>query len=136
MANKAHATNDLAAAAKAVGATIKTSDLVGRDAQVPDLGAIATTAPQLFTLNVGQVSGPINSGRTGVVAKLDDKQQPSDADIAKNLDSTRETLLNQRREEVFAVFVTSLTNTYQKQGRIVMNKAVQSPLGAPGSPGQ
>jgi peptidyl-prolyl cis-trans isomerase D len=136
LANKAHATNDLAAAAKAVGATIKTSDLVGRDAQVPDLGAIATTAPQLFTLNVGQVSGPINSGRTGVVAKLDDKQQPSDADIAKNLDSTRETLLNQRREEVFAVFVTSLTNTYQKQGRIVMNKAVQSPLGAPGSPGQ
>jgi hypothetical protein len=45
-------------------------------------------------------------------------------------------MLNQRREEVFAVFVTSLTNTYQKQGRIVMNKAAQSPQGAPGSPGQ
>jgi peptidyl-prolyl cis-trans isomerase D len=136
LANKAHATNDLAAAAKAVGATMKSSDLVGRDAQVPDLGALATNAPQLFTLNTGQISGPINSGRTGVVAKLVDKQLPSDADVAKNLDATRETLLNQRREEVFAVFVTSLTNTYQKQGRIVMNKSAQSPLGAPGSPGQ
>jgi peptidyl-prolyl cis-trans isomerase D len=127
---------DLAAAAKAVGATIKTSDLVGRDAQVPDLGALATTAPQLFALNVGQVSGPINSGRTGVVARLIDKQQPSADEVAKNFDQSRETMLNQRREEVFAVFVTSLTDTYQKQGRIVLNKAAQAPAGMPGTPGQ
>jgi peptidyl-prolyl cis-trans isomerase D len=135
LAAKAHSSNDLAAAAKAVGATVKTSDLVGRDAQVPDLGALATTAPQLFTLSVGQISGPINSGRTGVVAKLVDKQQPSADDIAKHLDATRETMLNQRREEVFAVFVTSLTNSYQKQGRIVMNKGSQAPSGMPGAPG-
>ncbi len=129
---------DLAAAAKAVGATVKSSDLVGREAQVPDLGALATAAPQLFALNPGQVSGPINSGRTGVVAKLVDKQQPSSEDIAKNLESAREAMLNQRREEVFSVFVTSLTNTYEKQGRIVMNKAAQPPgaPGAPATPGQ
>jgi peptidyl-prolyl cis-trans isomerase D len=135
LASKAHAGNDLAAAAKAVGATVKSSDLVGRDAQVPDIGALASTAPQLFDLQVGQISGPINSGRTGLVAKLTDRQQPSADDIAKNLESTRETMLNQRREEVFSVFVTSLTNTYQKQGRIVMNKAAQAIPGAPGAPG-
>ena len=134
LAAKAHASNDLAAAAKAVGATVKSSDLVGRDAQVPDLGALATSAPQLFTLNVGQISGPINSGRTGVVAKLVDKQQPSADEVAKNLGQTRETMLNQQREEVFAVFVTSLTQTYQKQGRIVVNKAAQGPGGGPGAP--
>ena len=74
LANKAKSGNDLAAAAKAVGATVKSSDLVGRDAQVPDIGALATAAPQLFTLDPGQLSGPINSGRTGVVVKLVDKQ--------------------------------------------------------------
>ena len=135
LATRAKASNDLAAAAKAVGATVKSSDLVGRDAQVPDVGALATAAPQLFTLNVGQLSGPINSGRTGIVAKLVDKQQPSADDIAKNLDQARETMLNQRREEVFAVFVTSLTQSYQKQGRIVMNKAAQAPAGLPGGTG-
>ena len=126
---------DLAGAAKQVGATIKSSDLVSRDAQVPDVGALATAAPQLFNLGVGQVSGPINSGRTGIVAKLVDKQEPGAGDIAKNVETSRETMLNQRREEAFAVFVTSLTNTYQKQGRIVMNKAAQQAPGGSGAGG-
>jgi len=33
--------NDLAKAAKAVGATVKTSDLVGEAGQVPDFGEVA-----------------------------------------------------------------------------------------------
>jgi peptidyl-prolyl cis-trans isomerase D len=135
LADKARTENNLAQAAKEVGATMMSSDLVGRDAQVPDLGALATVAPQLFTLNVGQMSGPINSGRTGVVAKITDKQEPSVDDIAKNLDTTREAILNQRREEAFAVFVTNLTATYQKQGRIVINKSAQQQPGMPGAPG-
>ena len=73
-----------------MGATVKSSDLVGRDAQVPDIGALASTAPQLFDLNVGQMSGPINTGRTGIVAKLVDKQEPTGDEIAKNFDQTRE----------------------------------------------
>ncbi len=136
LAARAKTDNDLAKAAKEVGATVKTSDLVGRTAQVPDLGELATTAPQLFDLTVGQLSGPINSGRTGIVAKLVDKQQPSADDVAKNLEQAREAMLTERRQEVFAVFVTSLTQTYQKQGRIVLNKAAQQvPGGAPGAPG-
>ncbi|HEY0784825.1 MAG TPA: peptidyl-prolyl cis-trans isomerase [Acidobacteriaceae bacterium] len=137
LANKAKLEGDLARAAKEVGATVKTSDLVGREAQVPELGALATTAPQLFSLNVGQVSGPINSGRTGVVARIVDKQEPSADDVAKHLEQAREEMLNQRREEVFAVFVTTLTDTYQRQGRIVLNKTAQPGMpGAPGTPGQ
>ena len=38
IANQAHANNDLAKAAKAVGAKMETSDLVGQTGQVPDLG--------------------------------------------------------------------------------------------------
>src|SRR5580698_5361667 len=100
LADKAHAENDLAKAAKEVGATIKSSDLVGRDAQVPDIGQLSTAAPALFDLKVGQISQAINSGRTGVVAKLTDRQQPTAEEIEKNLDQTRDSILNQKREEM------------------------------------
>src|SRR6204780_4480352 len=106
LADKAHAENNLAQAAKELGATMKTSDLVGQTGQVPDIGALSTAAPDLFDLNVGQLSKAINTGHSGIVAKIDDKQQPSAAEIAKNLDATRDQLLSDKREQMFAVFVT------------------------------
>ena len=135
LAAKAKAENDLAQAAKEEGATVKSSDLVGRDSQVPDIGSLGNAAPQLFTLNNGQISGAINTGRTGAVAKLTDKQEPTAADIQKNLEATREQVLDQRREEAYAVLVSSLTSTYEKAGRIVINKAALPGGGAPGVPG-
>ena len=129
LADRAKAENDLAKAAKEVGATIKTSDLVSKDQQVPEIGALASAAPSLFDLNVGQISAPINSATTGAVAKIVDKQAPTDADITKNFDSTRETLLNQRRDQMYEVFVSDLVSGYEKAGRVLMNpKLAQSPL--------
>lgn len=134
LADKAKADNDLAKAAKEVGATMKTSDLVGRDAQVPDIGQLSQAAPSLFDLNVGQFSNAINGQRTGVVAKLTDKQQPTPDEIRKNFEPTRDSLLNQKREEMFAVFVTNLVDQYQKEGRIRVNRRMQQQPGLPGAP--
>ena len=129
LANAAHAGNDLEKAAKQFGATVKTSDLVGRDAQVPELGSLAQEAPQVFDLSVNQMSGPIHTSRNGAVVKLLEKQTPSTDEIAKNLDETKQQLIGQRRQEAFEVFVTSLTDKYQKDGRIRMNnKATQGGL--------
>ncbi len=134
LADRARTENDLSKAAKELGATMKSSDLVGRDAQVPDIGALATVAPQLFNLNPGQLSTPINTGHTGVVAKITDKQLPSTEDVAKNFDATRDAVLDQRRDDMFEVFVSNLQNIYEKDGRIRLNrKAQQGPLGG-GSP--
>ena len=126
LADRAKAGNDLEKAAKEVGATVKTSDVVGRDGQVPDVGQLATAAPQLFTLTPGQVSGAINTGRTGVVAKLLEKNEPTTDEIAKNFDQTRDGVLNQRREEMFSVFTSSLLDRYQKEKRIRVNVKAQS----------
>jgi peptidyl-prolyl cis-trans isomerase D len=128
LADKAHAENSLAQAAKELGATVKTSDLVARTAQVPDIGELATAAADLFDLNVGQFSKAINTGHAGIVAKIDEKQEPSADEIAKNLDATRDQLLSEKREQMFAVFVTSLTDRYEKQGGIRMNKKAQTGL--------
>jgi peptidyl-prolyl cis-trans isomerase D len=128
LADKAHAENNLVQAAKELGATVKTSDLVAHTAQVPDIGELATAAPELFDLNAGQFSKAINTGHSGVVAKIDEKQEPSAEEAAKNFDATREQLLSERREQMFAVFVTALTDRYEKQGGIRMNKRAQTGL--------
>jgi peptidyl-prolyl cis-trans isomerase D len=123
LANKAKAGGDLAKAAKEVGATFKTSELVSGSGQVPDLGAVGQVAPQLFELKTGDISGPINAGRTGVVAKLVDKQEPSADEMAKNLDQTRDGLLEQRQNEAFGLFMNTLMDDYRKHKRILIPKA-------------
>jgi len=128
LAAKAKAENDLAKAAKEVGATVKTSDLVDQRGQVPDFGAVGQVAPQLFDMTPGAISGPINAGRTGVVAKLTDKQQPSDADVAKNLDQTKDQILEQKRQEAFGVFANTVISEYKKKNLVRINSKGQAPL--------
>jgi peptidyl-prolyl cis-trans isomerase D len=126
LAEKAKSMNDLGKAAKAVGATLKTSELVGETGQVPDFGQVGQVAPQLFDLKPGELSGPINAGRTGVVAKVLDKQEPSADEIAKNLDQTRDQILEQRRGENFNVFLSTVMDDYKKHGRIRMGAKAKS----------
>jgi len=128
LADKAHAENNLAQAAKEVGATIKSSDLVGHTGQVPDIGDLSAATPDLFDLKVGQISKAINTGHSGIVAKIGEKQEPTPDETAKNFDTTRESLLSERREQMFAVFVTALTDRYEKSGGIRMNKRAQAGL--------
>jgi peptidyl-prolyl cis-trans isomerase D len=128
LADKAHAENNLAQAAKELGATMKSSDLVGHTGQVPDIGDLSASAPDLFDLKVGQISKAINTGHSGIVAKINEKQEPTPDEIAKNFDTTRENLLNERREQLFSVFVTALTERYEKSGGIRMNKRAQTGL--------
>jgi peptidyl-prolyl cis-trans isomerase D len=132
LADKAKTENDLAKAAKEEGATLKASDLVGSSSQVPDLGPVAQVAPQLFDLAVGQISAPIDAGRTGVVAKLVDKEEPSADEIARNLDQAREQLLEQRRSNAFSVFLSGAMDRYKKDKRIRLSAKAQGP-GIPGT---
>ncbi|HTJ31369.1 MAG TPA: peptidylprolyl isomerase [Acidobacteriaceae bacterium] len=128
--DKAKASGDLDKAAKEVGATVKTSDLVGDSGQVPDFGQVGSIAPELFDLKVGDISGPINAQRTGVVAKILDKQEPTADEIAKNLDATRDQVLDQHREEAFGIFVSSLQDKYKKANLIRVNaKLAKAPMG-------
>jgi peptidyl-prolyl cis-trans isomerase D len=127
LANLARTLNDLGKAAKQVGATVKSSDLVTATGQVPDLGEVGQVAPQLFDLSVGSFSGPINAQRTGVVAKIVDKQEPTPDEIAKNFDQTREQLLDQRRNDAFNVFLSGILDDYKKHNRIRLAAKPQTP---------
>jgi peptidyl-prolyl cis-trans isomerase D len=64
-----------------------------------------------------------------VVAKVIDKQQPSDADMAKNLDQTRDQIRDQKQQEAFAIFANTVISEYRKSGRVRINaKQPNSPL--------
>jgi peptidyl-prolyl cis-trans isomerase D len=121
LSERAKSENSLAQAAKEMGATVKTSDLVGLDGQVPDFGQVAQVAPQLFELSVGNISGPINAQRTGVVAKILDKQEPSADDIQKNFDTTKDMLIRSRQDEAFNVFMSGVLDNYKKHNLIRFN---------------
>jgi len=84
-------------------------------------------APQLFTMNVGAISGPISTERNGVVVKILENQQPTADEIAKNFDQTRDQLLDQRRNQAFSVFASGVWNDYKKHNLIRINAKQQSP---------
>lgn len=134
LASLAHTDNSLQKAAAATGAKLETSDLVDSTSQVPDLGAMTGDAAVAFTLQPGQVSSPIITSRNGVVLDILQKQAPTDQEIAQHMDATREQLLQDRREAVFAVFVTSLEQRYQKKGLIRVNKQALASTQQPGAP--
>lgn len=128
LAEEAKSMNDLAKAAKAMGATLKTSDEVTLSGQVPDLGQVGQVAPQLFDMQPGNISGPINAGRTGVVAKLLEKQQPTADEVTKALDVTRDQILEQRRSEAFNVFASNVINDYRKHNLVQINAKAQTQM--------
>src|SRR5665213_3629645 len=127
LSERAKSENNLAQAAKETGATVKTSDLVGLDGQVPDLGQVAQVAPQLFDLSKGNISGPINAQRTGVVAKIVDKQEPAAEEIQKNFDTTKDQLIRAHQDEAFNVFMSGVLDYYKKHNLIRMSAKPKNP---------
>ena len=133
LAAKAKSEGDLAKAAKEMGALFKTSDLVGQSGQVPNVGQMGSVAPQLFDLNAGDLSSPIKSGQSVVVAKIVDKVQPNPAEIASNLGQTREQILEQRRQEAFSVLLGGVMDQYKKDKLIRMSAKAKTTPEIPGT---
>ena len=124
MADRAHAEHDLAKAAKEAGATVKTSDLVTHTSQVPDIGSMQGPAGVAFTLKKGEISGPLNFGRSqGVLAVLERQEpSPSDSQFAQQRDQLREQLLQQKRQEALMLFINDLGARLEKEGKVKINK--------------
>jgi peptidyl-prolyl cis-trans isomerase D len=130
--DRAKVLNDLKKAAAEMNVPFKSSELVGQDGQVPDLGAMSGPGAVAFTLAKGAISAPINTGTNGVVLTVTDKQEPSAEDMAKNFEQTKEQLLNQERDEIFRVYLGTLSQKYEKGGGVRYAKAAATGSGLPG----
>ena len=121
ISDRARAEHDLKKAAKDLGATVKTSDLVPPDGQVPDIGSMAS-ASAIFSLQPGQISGPITAGGNGVVAQLLEKQAPTDQEFAEKKDGIRQSLLEGKQNDLFGLFVANLRKDMEKSKRLKVNQ--------------
>jgi peptidyl-prolyl cis-trans isomerase D len=122
LSDRAKAEHDLKKAAKELGATMKTSELVLPDGQVPDVGSMAGPAAAAFTMKPGDISGPIETGNAGVVLTLLEKQPPVETDFATKKDEIREGLLVQKQNELFGLFASNVREQMEKAGKIKVNQ--------------
>ena len=133
LADRAKAEHDLKRAAKELGATVKTSDFVLPDAQVPDVGSMSGQAAVAFTMKPGEISGPINSGANAVVMAVLEDQKPNDADFAAKRDQIRDQLIQGKQQEIFGLFISSLRDQMEKSGKIKINQDEMKQLTRSGS---
>jgi len=131
LSDRAKADHDLKKAAKELDATMKTSDLVLPDGQVPDIGSMSGAASVAFSLKPGEISGPVNSGNTGVVLAILEKQSPTDQDFAAKKDQIRDTLLQGKQSEMFGLFMANLREQMEKSGKIKINEQEMKALTKP-----
>jgi peptidyl-prolyl cis-trans isomerase D len=130
LADRARAGHDLKKAAKELGASVKTSELVDSTAQVPELGPMNGAAAVAFTMKPGEISGPLQGGPNGVVLTVLEVQKPSPEEMKQNWDKAKEALLDQKRTEFEGLYVQGLRDQLEKEGKIKINKAEMERLSA------
>jgi peptidyl-prolyl cis-trans isomerase D len=121
LSDRAKSEHDLKRAAKELGATLKTSDFVLPDGQVPDVGSMTGQAAVAFTMKPGEISGPIATGSNGVVLSVLEKQEPTEQDFAARKDQIRDGLLQSKKQDLFGLFLTNLRQQMEKSGTIRIN---------------
>ena len=122
LSDRAKAEHDLKRAAKELGATMMTSDLVLPDGQVPDVGSMTGQASVAFSMKPGEISGPISSGSDAAVIELLENQKPDESDYAAKRDQIRDSLVQTKQQELFGLFISSLRDQMEKSGKIKINQ--------------
>jgi len=131
LSDRARASHDLKKAAEELGAVVKSSEPVKRSSQVPDIGVMSGPAAVAFDMKPGQISGPINTGRNGIVFAVTERQEPSPDQFVASKDRIREILLQKRREGVLENFANNLRAGMEKSGKIRYNKEERERLKNP-----
>jgi peptidyl-prolyl cis-trans isomerase D len=133
LSDRAKAEHDLKRAAKELGATIKTSDLVAPEGQVPEVGSMSGQAAVAFTMKPGEITGPINNGSDASVLQILQLEQPSEAEYTAKKDQIRDQLLQQKQQERFGLFVSNVVDQMTKAGKIRRNDDELKALSRSGS---
>jgi peptidyl-prolyl cis-trans isomerase D len=110
---------------KAAGVDVKTSDYFARSGSIPDVG----TGKQItgaFTMNVGQVSAPVDLSGNWLVFKLVAKNEPNPDDLASQRSDIEQQLLQSKQDAAYDAFKTSLQDQLKKEGKLVVHDDVMN----------
>ncbi len=131
LADRARSLNNLKAAAKELGATVKTSELVSPASQVPELGAMSGPAGIAFTMKPGQISDAVVLGRNGAVLAVTERQEPTPVEFEKTRDRVKDSLVQRKRMAMLEAYAESVRSRMQKEGDIKINATEQKRLFGP-----
>jgi peptidyl-prolyl cis-trans isomerase D len=125
LAPKLKGSPDFEKAAKAAGVEAKTTELIARDAPLPDLGVAPAVDDAAFKMTVGSTSDPIAVDNGTAVIKLVEKQEVTPSDYALARDKFREELLSDRRNRFFGAYMVKAKQRMKIQvNREQLQKAV------------
>ena len=101
----------LAAAAKAAGKEVRTTELVARASVIADVGVSAAVDAVAFSLPVGAASDVIATDNGAAVVKVVERTAVNDTELSAARDSLRRELLAQRRSRFFASYMNKAKET-------------------------
>ena len=106
IAAKLRTAKDFKAAAKAEGLEAKDTELLPREAAIPDVGVSPEIDKTAFAMPVGSVSEPIVTNTGTVIVKLAEKDDVTPDEYKQARDQFREEMLTERRGKFFSAYMT------------------------------
>ena len=96
---------DFEKAAKAAGVEAKTTELISRDAPIPELGVAPAVEDAAFKLPVGGVTDAIATDNGTAIVKVLEKKEVTPEEWKNAKDRFREELLSDRRNRFFTAYM-------------------------------
>lgn len=94
-----------AAAARAAGVEVKSTELVSRGTPYPEVGVNSAVDEAVFGLAKGETSGAIETDNAVVVARVVDKTDVTPEQLTEGTPAMTNQILQQRRQEFFSAYM-------------------------------
>jgi peptidyl-prolyl cis-trans isomerase D len=118
---------DFAAAAKAQGLEAKTTELIAREAALPDVGVSPEVDKVAFALPVNGVSDPITTSDGTVIVRVVERDEVTPDEFRPAKETFRAELLNERRNLFFSAY---MNRAKEKMAIEINNDVVRKVVGA------
>lgn len=123
LAARAREMNSLKKAAASLKLTVKTSDAVGREDTIKDVGSVPGFPLDAFKMQIGAIGGPLTTSEGLLIFAPAEQLLASEEDVVKNREPRRKTLVLDKRDDYFALFRDELRERLKKEGKITTNEA-------------
>jgi peptidyl-prolyl cis-trans isomerase D len=120
LAKRTKSGESFAAAAKALGLEVKTSEPFSRTGSIPDVGSAKQLAAA-FTLPVGQTGDPVPLGQNWTVYHVAQHDPVNQDDFEKQKSKIEEQVLQRKRQAAYDLFRTALKARLQQEGVLQFN---------------
>ena len=119
LAKRAQSGEAFAAAAKALGFEVKTSEPFARTGSVPDAGS-ARQFSAAFGLPVGQTGAPVLLGANWMVYRVVAREEAKAEDFEKQRKDIEQQVLQNKRQLAYEAFRAALEDRMKREGKLKM----------------